>query len=126
MSNQERLKQLADDMMRATEVCDLARLDEIWSPDLELWYNTTQQTLRKEQMFGVINGLSEAIEGLKFTNVRRIYGDDGYVEQRDTSGRMNGVGFCFRTCIVVEVLDGRVIRVDEWWDSAQDPRNKGS
>ena len=126
MPTREQLDRIADDMMGATEACDLARLDEIWSPDLRLWYNTTLETLSKEQAFGAISRLSADIEGLRFINAHRLYGDDGFVEQHDVTGRIDGKEFHVRTCIIVTVSDGRVSRIDEWWDSAQAPRKAGS
>ena len=119
----EPAEEIARAMTRAAERSDVARLEDLWSSDFVLWYNTSLKSLSRDEALKSIAAVGSVFGELEFTDIRRLYGEKGYAQQHTIKGRFSGKSFSMPACVIVEISDGKVVRVDEWWDSAQEPKS---
>ncbi len=98
---------------------DVDGVDALYHDDAVVWRNIDNRELVKKQMLRVIDFLANQVTGLRYDDVRVRSTDDGYVQQhtlRCTSA--SGEPVEARACLVVQLRDGKVIRLDEYLDSA--------
>lgn len=117
------LEDVADSLVACAQAGDLAKLRTICVPDVALWHNTTLVELRGEAAFKALEFVV-AIPDLKYAEIRRHFWEDGFVSQHVVTGRKpDGTVFRLPVCYVVTVREGRIARLEEWWDSAANPFN---
>ncbi|HEY1588361.1 MAG TPA: hypothetical protein VGG00_01410, partial [Rhodanobacter sp.] len=59
----------------------------------------------------------------RYVDIRRHFYPGGFVQQHVVSGiKANGDSFRVPVCMVIAVRDAKIARIDEYFDSAQDPR----
>lgn len=114
---------IADELFRCVKEGDVDAFDELAAPEFVLWHNTTQAEVSRADVFEHLKALS-AIPDLAYSDIRRSFTDEGFISQHVVSGRKaNGESFRLPVCLVVTVRNGKMVRANEWFDSAQDPRH---
>lgn len=111
---------LADRIFSAIESGDRDAVAGLWHDDIEVWHNFDRVTQTKDQNLATLEWMCARTERLDYADVRRVPTEDGFVQQHVlrltfADGRTAEIP----ACVVVGVRDGRVIRIDEYLDSAQ-------
>jgi ketosteroid isomerase-like protein len=111
--------ELADRFFAAIEAGDIAAVRELYAPDAEIWHNTDGLVQTPDDNARTLTWITANLGGLSYTNIKRSATDDGFVQQHVTvvtnrAGRRVEVP----ACIVTTVRDGRIVRLDEYLDSA--------
>jgi ketosteroid isomerase-like protein len=111
--------EVADKFFRAIETSDLDALQQIYHDELEVWHNFT----------GIKQSKADNIASLAMMSVLRSIKYE--VQERITSGNrvaqrhrlcietMAGMSFDLPVAIFITVRDGKIARIDEYFDSAQ-------
>ncbi len=115
---------LAERFFQAIERGDVATVRSIYAPDAVIWHNFDPLDARStgqsvEDNLKVLEQLPQRISGARYQVVQREATQTGFVQQHVLTGTMrNGEAFVLPACIICQVEDGRISRLDEYFDPA--------
>lgn len=115
---------LADRFFKAIENGDIDTVRAIYAPDAVIWHNFDPLDARStgqsaEENLKVLEGLPQRISGATYRVLQREATQTGFVQQHVLTGTMlNGEPLVLPACIICEVKDGRIARLDEYFDPA--------
>ena len=111
---------LADKLFAAIDANDLDALrNDVYSPDVVVWHNNDNHEQRIDENLKVLNWLSRKVVDRRYEDVRRQVTPTGFVEQHVLRGTApNGNPMEIAACLVVTIENDRVVRIDEYLDSA--------
>lgn len=114
-SNLELCDQLFSAIMRA----DIDAVRAIYAPDAVIWHNNDGIEEDPDRNLRVLSWVARNIKDLRYEEVRRYETGSGFVQQHVLRGiAPNGAPLEIPACIVCEVKDGHITRLDEYLDSA--------
>jgi ketosteroid isomerase-like protein len=123
MTNAESIDRLANRFFTAVEEMDGKTLDEIYTSDAVIWHNYDNFEQLRDDNLAMLAQFSTMFKSFKYTDVRRRFFDHGFVQQHVARGvKANGKPFDLFACMVVTVRGDQIARIEEYFDSAQDPR----
>ena len=110
---------LAARFFTAVERGDIDTVRSIYAPEARIWHNhdSTEQTV--EQNLRVLAWLARHLPGRRYSVRRRVAIPGGFLQQHVLEGETATGAFSMPACIVCEVADGRITRLEEYLDSAQ-------
>jgi ketosteroid isomerase-like protein len=119
---------LAERFFTAIETSDVEALREIYHPDCIIWHSADPLEARDTGQ-GVADNLhalatlQDRVIGAKFEVLQREATETGFVQQHILRGTMpNGEPFIMPTSMICVVEEGRITRLDEYFDSAASTR----
>jgi ketosteroid isomerase-like protein len=99
---------------------DLDGVRAMYAPDAVVWHNTDGVEQSVEENLRVLRWATSRIAGFRYEDVRRTATAGGFIEQHVLRGTApSGEELRVPACIVCTVHDGRIARLDEYFDSAQ-------
>lgn len=111
---------IAERLSRALVTGDVDAISELYAEDIAVFRNFDGRTLPKDKVLKVVRFLVTGVEGLRYDDVRVVPTDKGFVQQHVFRGRSrSGAEVAAPVCLIAEVRDGRIVRIDEYLDSAQ-------
>jgi ketosteroid isomerase-like protein len=118
-ANVEHIK-LLDRIVVAAEAGDPADLLDIYAEGAVIWHNTDDMEQTVEQNMKVLAGMDRFLTDRKYDERRAHVFDGGVVQQHVLRGtkRSTGEPFEMKAVVVVLVEDGKIVRLDEYFDSA--------
>jgi ketosteroid isomerase-like protein len=116
---QDEIEQVADALFAAIERGDVDAVRELYAPDAVVWHNFDQVEQPVEDNLRTLAYLHRKVAGMRYTEVRRVVIDDGFVQQHVLRGDAPGGPLEMPAMMRVWVADGRVTRVEEYLDPAQ-------
>jgi ketosteroid isomerase-like protein len=118
--NERETLDLADRFFAAIPKGDLEAVRAIYAPDAQIWHNNDQATQSVEENLQVLAWVTKNIAGLRYEEIRRHVTPSGFVQQHVLRGTApNGKPLEIPACILCNVKNGRITRLDEYLDSAQ-------
>jgi len=110
---------VADQLFAAIEAGDIERVRALYAPGVAVWHNHDGATQSADDNLRVLGWMTTHLPGTRYTEVRRAVTESGFVQQHvlvatNRAGDMVSVP----ACIVADVADGRITRLDEYLDSA--------
>lgn len=103
----------------AVERGDLDTVRALYAPDAKIWTAQDPADRTPEENLAVLAWVKDNIRSFRYEDVRCQPTPTGFVEQHTTCGTAPGGGeFRFAACLVVRVEDGKVTRLDEYFDTA--------
>jgi len=115
----DEIESLADRFLGAIEAGDIDTLRRLYADDAAIWHNFDQIDQSVADNLQVLQRLQAAIPNLRYTEIRRIILDDGYVQQHVLCGDAPGGALSMPAMLRVDVADGRVTRIEEYLDTRQ-------
>ena len=110
---------LAQRFFDAVEAGDLEAVGAIYAPDAVIWHNTDGQATGREANLETLRGFIRLIGERRYRERRVQVSRTGFTQQHVLTGvRRDGTQVSLAACIVCEVRDGRISRLDEYFDSA--------
>ena len=104
----------------AIEKGDIDTVRDSYAPGAVIWHNTDELETTREDNVKVLSGFVKAIPGRHYENRRAQVFPGGFVHQHDLRAvRADGVAVVLPACLVCQVADGRITRLDEYFDSAR-------
>jgi len=114
------MNMLADRIMRAIETGDREAVAACYAPGARIWHNFDGVEQTVEENLRALAWVEKRLGARKYRIVARHAFDGGYVQQHELTGTLaNGEAFSMPACLVVQVKDGRIARLDEYLDTAQ-------
>jgi len=99
---------------------DVEGMGAIYADDIVVFRNFDERELVRKQVMKVVAWLVANVRELRYEGVHIEATERGYVQRHILRGKgPNGAELRVHTCLVVGVRDGRVARMDEYFDSAQ-------
>ena len=120
MSTEADILALAKRFFDAVEQGDIDTLYNCYAPEAKIWHNTDEQEQSRDDNAETLRGFAKRISNRVYAN-RRVHAfDGGFVHQHDLKGvRSDGVALSLPACLVCLVKDGKITRLDEYFDSAR-------
>ncbi|HWA63256.1 MAG TPA: nuclear transport factor 2 family protein [Caulobacteraceae bacterium] len=120
MASEADIRALAKRFFDAVEQGDIATLYDCYAPDARIWHNTDGAEQTRDENAATLKGFVGRIRERVYANRRLEVFDGGFVQQHELHGvRADGVRLVLPACIVCAVKDGRITRLDEYFDSAR-------
>ena len=114
------MQALAKRFFDAVEHGDIATLRACYTDDAAIWHNTDELEQTPDDNAATLAGFVQRITTRRYTDRRVRVFDGGFVQQHVLVGtRKDGVEVRLPACLVCEVTDGKISRLDEYFDSAQ-------
>lgn len=105
---------------QASRANDAAALGAMSAPGAVTWHNFDEAEVTIEQMAKSLGWLHRTVEGLAWDDVAVKATSDGFLWQSVLTGATVGGPLRCQSCVIVTLDDdGRVVRTDEYLDSAQ-------
>lgn len=117
--------QLLDRIIAAAEAGDASDLFDIYADDAVIWHNTDDRTQTVERNAKVLEAMDRFVTDRRYTERRVTAFAGGAVQQHVLRGtsRATGDEVALHACVVIAVNeDGRITRLDEYFDSAEAAR----
>ena len=115
---------ILDRFFGSMQPCDTATLRDCLTKDAIVWHSFDRKAMRPDDVVKTWEGMEAAYPERGVTDVRRQQTPSGYVQQHLFVVRgKDGVRKAWPVCVVVQVQDGRIARLDEYIDlsAAFDP-----
>ena len=116
---------VADDLFAAIEKGDVDAVRGIYAPEAVIWHNTDGVEQTVDQNLATLRWVCDNLAERSYDDVRRYEIDGGFVQQHVLRFTKAGERREIPACIVATVADGRIIRIDEYLDSAHVARITG-
>ncbi len=111
-------------LIRAIETGDVDAARAIYDPSVAIWHNTDGLTQTVGENLETLRQLVAVTSERRYDQVRRYAfdkggGTTGVVEQHVLRATfVNGRTLELPACLIVDVVDGRITALDEYFDSA--------
>jgi ketosteroid isomerase-like protein len=112
--------ELAKNFFNAVERGDVNALKNYYAPNAKIWHNTDELEQTPDDNVQTLQGFVARIRDRRYGD-RRVHAfPGGFVHQHTLSGvrTADGVAVRLAACIVCQVENGRITRLDEYFDSA--------
>jgi len=114
------IEALAKRFFDCVEAGDIDGLVACYAPDAEIWHNTDGLESSKAQNLETLANFVQAIPVRRYEDRRLLVTADSFVQQHALRcPRADGSMRELAAAIVCQVKDGRITRLDEYFDSAQ-------
>lgn len=119
MTEQETLD-LAKRFFDCVEAGDIDGLVACYAPNAKIWHNTDQLEQSPDDNRKVLAGMVTRISDRIYDDRRVSVTSDGFVQQHVLRGTrtQDGARLSLPACIICKVENGRITRLDEYFDSA--------
>jgi ketosteroid isomerase-like protein len=111
--------ELCDQLFSAIMCADIDAVRAIYAPDAVIWHNNDGVEEDPETNLRTLRWVTRNIKELRYEDIRRQETPSGFVQQHVLRGiAPNGSPLEIPACIICEVKDGHITRLDEYLDSA--------
>lgn len=118
-SDEQEMLGLAGRFFAAVTAGDLEAIRAMYAPDAVVWHNYDRASQTVEENLRVLGTLPSVVENFRYEDVRRQATTHGFIEQHVVRGTTpSGEELDIPSCIVCTVVDGRITRLDEYFDSS--------
>ncbi len=114
------IRALAKRFFDCVEAGDIKGLIACYAPDAKIWHNTDRLEQGPADNEKTLSGMVKRIADRVYADRRVEVFASGFVQQHVLQGTriQDGVRVELPACIVCAVSDGRITRLDEYFDSA--------
>lgn len=115
---------VTDRFFSAIEAGDIDALKSIYHPNVVVWHNTDglkhkETGQSREDNLALLRVLTNLISHWKYDIWYREATESGVVQQHTLRGRLpSGEDLAIPVCIVFQIVDDLIVRLDEYIDSA--------
>jgi ketosteroid isomerase-like protein len=120
MMTEPDMRAFARQFFDAIEHGDIAAMEACFTPDAEIWHNTDEVIVTPAQTAQTLTGMVKRIDDRRYADRRVNVFPGGFVQQHTLEGRRVHDGVTVRLpCVIVCTVDeGKITRLDEYFDSA--------
>ncbi|MGI9054089.1 MAG: nuclear transport factor 2 family protein [Ilumatobacteraceae bacterium] len=110
--------ELAERFFAAIETGDLAAVGDLYAPSAEIWHNHDGLVQDRESNLKTLAWMVANLPHRRYDVIRRSATADGFVQQHVLSATNRaGQNVELPACIICTIADGRIVRLDEYFDS---------
>jgi ketosteroid isomerase-like protein len=111
---------VAEALFAAVERGDVDAVAALYTDDAVHWHNFDGIAQPRDQTLLVLAWMARNLTGLRYEEVKRYEIDGGFVQQHVLRATTpSGKELSVPCCMVVQLHHGKIVRVDEYLDSAQ-------
>jgi ketosteroid isomerase-like protein len=110
---------IAERFFRAVEAGDIDQIRAIYAPDALIWHNHDRKEQTVDENLKVLKWVARNLPGRRYDVLRRVAIPGGFLQQHVLEAETPKGPFSMPACIVVQIKDGRISRLEEYLDSAQ-------
>jgi ketosteroid isomerase-like protein len=110
---------VAEKFFRAVESGDIEAVRAIYAADARIWHNFDRREQTVEENLRVLRSLARVLPGRRYSVHRRVAIPGGFMQQHVLEGETAAGPFAMPACVICEVKDGRIARLEEYLDSGQ-------
>lgn len=109
---------------KAIEQGDIETVRNLYHPDVEIWHNVDGLERRKtgqsrEENVALLEILTKVVKDWEYDVWYREVTETGFVQQHILRGLLpNGETLALPVCIIFQISEGQITRLDEYLDSA--------
>jgi uncharacterized protein len=107
---------------RLFDAITAGRLDDVrslYADDAVIWHSNDGRTQGPDENVATLRWATTNLRDMRYTDVRRSATDEGFVQQHVLRAvNRRGDEVAAPACIVCQVRDGRITRLDEYLDAA--------
>ena len=109
---------------KAIERGDLETVRNLYHPDVEIWHNVDRLDRRKtgqsrEENVALLKTLTKVVKDWEYDVWYREVTESGFVQQHILRGVLpTGEKLALPVCIIFQINNGQITRLDEYLDSA--------
>ncbi|WP_077145018.1 nuclear transport factor 2 family protein [Sphingopyxis sp. KK2] len=120
MAEQDDIRAMATRFFDAIEAGDIETMKNSFTPDAEIWHNTDELIVTRDQTATTLSGMVTRIKDREYADRQLTVFPGGFVQQHVLKGvRTHDEGAVRLPCaIVCKVEGGKITRLDEYFDSA--------
>jgi ketosteroid isomerase-like protein len=120
MAEQDDIRAMAKRFFDAIEQGDIATMQGSFAPGAEIWHNTDELIVTPEQTAKTLTAMVARITDREYADRQLTAFPGGFVQQHVLKGkRVHDGGEVRLPCaIICKVMDGKITRLDEYFDSA--------
>ncbi|UNU42472.1 nuclear transport factor 2 family protein [Sphingopyxis sp. YF1] len=120
MAEQDDIRAMAQRFFDAIEAGDIETIKDSFTPDAEIWHNTDELVVTRDQTAQVLTAMVARIGDREYADRQLTVFPGGFVQQHVLKGKRVHDGGAVRLpcAIICKVVDGRITRLDEYFDSA--------
>jgi ketosteroid isomerase-like protein len=121
MSSPAEIQSLAKRFFDSVEQGDIDALVDCYAPNAEIWHNTDELIQGPQDNKKTLSGMVTRIVDRLYDDRRVEVFDGGFLQQHVLRGTrvQDGVRVHLPACVVCTVKDGKITRLDEYFDSAR-------
>jgi ketosteroid isomerase-like protein len=121
MSSPAEIQSLAKRFFDSVEQGDIDALVDCYAPNAEIWHNTDELIQGPQDNKKTLSGMVTRIVDRLYDDRRVAVFDGGFLQQHVLRGTrvQDGVRVHLPACVVCTVKDGKITRLDEYFDSAR-------
>lgn len=117
--NADAIRKLANDFLDAIERGDIETVQSIYAPDAVVWHNTDSIAQPVADNLATLTSFIKYVPERRYTDRRIEAFDGGFVDQHLLKGKLvSGKEVSMAACLICKVVNGRITRLDEYFDSA--------
>ena len=107
-------------LFEAIEAKRVDRVAALYADDVVVWHNFSNAEQSKSANLAVLEGLTRAVEDLHYEVIERLPLADRVMQRHNLRCRTkSGEEIVIPACIFVTVRGDRIVRIDEYLDTAQ-------
>jgi uncharacterized protein len=110
---------LAEKFFTAIERGDIETVKAIYAPDARIWHSHDQKEQSVEENLRVLTWIAHNLKNHRYRVHRRVAIPGGFLQQHTAEMDTPAGPFSMPACIVVEVKDGRIARLEEYLDGVR-------
>ncbi len=120
MAEQDDIRAMAKRFFDAIEAGDIETMHGSFTPDAEIWHNTDEAIVTRDQTAATLTGMVARIKDREYADRQLTVFPGGFVQQHVLKGkRVHDDGAVRLPCaIICKVAGGKITRLDEYFDSA--------
>lgn len=120
MAEQDDIRAMAQRFFDAIEAGDIETMRDSFTPDAKIWHNTDELIVTRDQTAQTLTGMVARIKEREYAERRLTTFPGGFVQQHVLKGRRthDDVEVRLPCAIVCKVENGKITRLDEYFDSA--------
>lgn len=113
---------VAERFFAAVEKGDTDTVGAIYAPAARIWHNFDDYASTREENLGVLRWVSNHVDGFRFEEVRRAFLPGAFLQQHVIRGRDEaGNEINCPAILKVDVAEGHITRIEEYFDASQMP-----
>lgn len=120
MTKEDEISNIAQRFFDAIEAGDIEAMQANFADEAEIWHNSDELIITPSQTAQILSGMLTRISNPKYTERQLMTFPGGFVQQHILKGmRVHDNNEVRLPCaIICRVKDGKIVRLDEYYDSA--------
>ena len=118
--DETQILEFAERFVSAIQTGDVDAVRACYAPDAKLWHNTDDIEQTVDQNMAVLDWFIKTLPDRYYRVLYRAALKDGFVQQHILEATLpDGTKWKMFACVIVRIENGRIVRLDEYLDSAQ-------